>query len=426
MVTFLLTVMIIVVIVVLVVNSLRLAGWLTKPLAIRVETRICPFCKSRIPKDAVVCKYCRRDIKPKEIMEDEDYVAQSELRLEAIEKVMNKFSAKYPEVIFKYDKTLGDIIIKVPSSHPDPKPKPEMIQKKMIEELINFGVDAKARLFSADTIKTRGFFEGAIEDTLTNVRKEQKQKFDSGLCPECNQKIEPEFTECSSCGFDFNKLKFKTSKLLDFQQDSENKPGGQLKTEESMALKLYQKEQKKIFDKGFCPSCNEKIEPNSTKCLCGFDFYENNLIQQDTEIKPRGQPSLEQEKNDFTKRLEEKAKQAELNEPKNTSSLLNEESESYVCGNCNAKISHADNFCSSCDFELVDVCDACGETISGKDNFCPHCKIDFEVLEPSFLLFLEQKKIFDKGFCPSCNEKIDRNSTKCLCGFDFYENNLIQ
>lgn len=263
-------------IIIFVILCWRFGGWLVKPLTTAMETRICPFCKSRIPVDAAVCKYCRRDIdpilKPAEKMEAQDYVAQSELRLEAINKVMDKFSAKYPEVILEYDTTLGDIIIKVPSSHPDPKPKPEMIQKKMTEELRNLGVDAEARFFRADTtIKTRGFIEGVIEDTLANVGKEQKQKFDSGLCPECNQKINPEFAECSSCGFDFNKLKFKRDTEIKFR----GRPSDKV-LEPSFLLFL---EQKKMFDKGFCPSCNEKIDSNSTKCSCGFDFYENNLIQ---------------------------------------------------------------------------------------------------------------------------------------------------
>ena len=158
----------------------RFLGFLFKPvetaaekLRIKFEMRKCPFCKSEIPKDAVVCKYCRREIEPEKEM-------TTGRRVEIINKVLDKFRSEYPEVKFRYDTTLGDVIIKVPFFTLRQKHKPENVQIKMIEELRNFGIDAKARYLSKNKIQTIGFLEG-LKDKVSEALYEQghgKDRFD--------------------------------------------------------------------------------------------------------------------------------------------------------------------------------------------------------------------------------------------------------
>lgn len=141
----------------------NLGDFIGKPLT----TKTCPFCRSKIPRDAIVCKYCQRELGHEEKIQEkntaEDYIAQRKLRIEAINKVIEKFNSKYPKVNFKYDESLGDIIITIPDFYPEPKPQSENIQSEMIQELKNFGVDADSRFLSKDRVKTIGFLEGVLE-----------------------------------------------------------------------------------------------------------------------------------------------------------------------------------------------------------------------------------------------------------------------
>jgi len=165
---------IIILLIVFTVLCVRFGNYLIKPVITKIETIICPFCKSRIPSDAVVCRYCQREIKKeeKEAIRPEDIIAQRELRMEAINKVMDKFKSEYPTVDFQYDTSLGDISINVNTSSPDNSLKTEDIQLKMIKELIDFGVAAEARFLSKDRIKTRGIIQGAFEETLEKRLKQ--------------------------------------------------------------------------------------------------------------------------------------------------------------------------------------------------------------------------------------------------------------
>lgn len=163
---------IIVIFIVFIVLCVRFANYLIKPVITKIETIICPFCKSRIPRDASVCRYCQREIKKEEneAIRPEDIIAQRELRMEAINKVMDKFRSEYPTVDFQYDTSLGDISIN--TSSPDNSLKTEDIQLKMIKELIDFGVAAEARFLSKDRIKTRGIMQGVFEETLEKRLKQ--------------------------------------------------------------------------------------------------------------------------------------------------------------------------------------------------------------------------------------------------------------
>jgi len=157
--TFVVIIIIIVFVLFCIRIGINLGDFIAKPLI----TKTCPFCKSAIPKDAVACKYCRKDIAPiknEEGKSSEDILAEHDLWIEAVNKVVTKFKIQYPEVKFNFDaEGSGDVIIEVPSSHPIPKPSTKDIQLKTIQELRDYGIDAEARFLSENRIKTKGFFD---------------------------------------------------------------------------------------------------------------------------------------------------------------------------------------------------------------------------------------------------------------------------
>jgi len=186
--------------------SWRFLNFLFRPvdrLIKKLESRTCPFCKSEIPKDATVCKYCHRNIepiKPVEMKTAQDFVNQREKRIEIIDKVLSQFRSEYPEVDFQYDTTLGDIVIKVPAEkksstgikfesreeyekwkasktkeHEErqrPKPLLKNIRIKLIETLRSSGISAEARFLSEDRVKTVGILEKSFEDLAVERNKE--------------------------------------------------------------------------------------------------------------------------------------------------------------------------------------------------------------------------------------------------------------
>jgi hypothetical protein len=171
------TVFVIIFIIVFILFCIRIGANLGNFIAKPLTTKTCPFCKSIIPRDAIVCKHCQREVGNEEKIQKknttEDYITQRELRIEAINKVIEKFNSKYPKVNFKYDETLGDVIITIPDLHPELKQQSESIKSEMMQELINFGVDAGSRFLSKDRIKTVGVLEGALEDTLAKQDRPQ-------------------------------------------------------------------------------------------------------------------------------------------------------------------------------------------------------------------------------------------------------------
>jgi len=169
-------------IIIFILLVVRFVGFLFKPVDQTIEkmknqanTRQCPFCKSDVPKDAIVCKYCRREIEPiqpEKEMTPQDYVIRQEKRMETINKVLDDFRSKYPEVNFQYDTTLADIIINVPHIKKEEINQKD-IQLKLIDALTGLGIDAKARFLSLDRINTAGFVDRLLEEvSVENQKKE--------------------------------------------------------------------------------------------------------------------------------------------------------------------------------------------------------------------------------------------------------------
>ena len=138
-----------------------------------VNSRECPFCKSQIHKDAIVCRYCQRDVEPYKEPTAGEILSAKDERLRIINEVLQTFRESHPKVKFHFDNGLQRIKIKPTWFSGENSKK---IRNKMIEVLNERGIKAKSVFLSDNEINTIGFWENMLEQTVEGLTKEKENR----------------------------------------------------------------------------------------------------------------------------------------------------------------------------------------------------------------------------------------------------------
>jgi len=138
------------------------------------KNRECPYCKSQIPKDAIVCRYCQRDVDPYKEPTTDEIIASRNNRLELINDVLQSFRESYPKVKFTFNDSLQRIKISPEFSLWSKGENKKKIQQEMIKALNDKGSKANAAFLSDNEITTVGFWDNVVEQTVEDMEKDKK------------------------------------------------------------------------------------------------------------------------------------------------------------------------------------------------------------------------------------------------------------